>query len=56
MDYQRGRRVALIMCVYQDSNPPKAMRYKDIACALMNLERSKVPVDGVFLALNAWLY
>jgi hypothetical protein len=54
--HEQGAAHGGIMCVYQDSNPPKAMRYKDIACALMNLERSKVPVDGVFLALNAWLY
>jgi predicted nuclease of predicted toxin-antitoxin system len=45
-----------ILCVFRDSNPSKAMCYEDIARALTNLERSEVPLDGVFLALNAWLY
>ncbi len=45
-----------ILCVYQDSNPAKAMSYEDIASALMNLERTEVRLDGVFLALNAWLF
>ena len=44
------------MCVFQDSDPSKAMSYEDIARALTNLEKSEVPLDGVFLALNAWLY
>jgi hypothetical protein len=51
--HEQGTAHGRILCVYQDSDPSKAMRYEDIACALMNLERSEVTVDGVFLALNA---
>jgi hypothetical protein len=32
------------------------MSYEDIARAILNLERSEIPLEGVFLALNAWLY
>jgi ABC-type microcin C transport system duplicated ATPase subunit YejF len=45
-----------ILCVFQDPDPAKAMSYEDIARALMNLERSEVPLEGMFLALNAWRY
>lgn len=54
--HEQGATHGGILCVYQDSNPAKAMCYEDIACALMNLERSEVRLNGVFLALNAWLY
>jgi hypothetical protein len=45
-----------ILCVYQDSDLGKAMRYEDIARALRNLEGSGVHLEGMFLALNAWVY
>ncbi len=45
-----------ILCVYQDSGPAKSMRYEDIARALGNLEKSRLPLSGMFLALNAWNY
>jgi hypothetical protein len=32
------------------------MSYEDIARALTNLEKSEVPLEGLFLALNAWRY
>lgn len=54
--HEQGATHGGILCVYQDSNPAKAMCYEDIARALMNLERSEVRMAGVFLALNAWLY
>ncbi len=54
--HERGITHGGILCVYQDSNLAKAMSYEDIASALMNLERSEVRLEGVFLALNAWLF
>ncbi len=54
--HEQGATHGGILCVYQGSNPAKAMRYEDVACALTNLEHSEVRLDGVFLALNAWLY
>ena len=45
-----------VLCMYQDSDPAKAMRYTDIVLALGNLELSGVPLAGTFLALNAWVY
>lgn len=45
-----------ILCVYQDSDPSKTMRYEDIARALGNLEKSGLPLLGTFLATNAWNY
>ena len=54
--HEQGAAHGGILCVYQDSNPAKAMGYEDIACALMNLEQSDVRLEGAFLALNAWLY
>ncbi len=54
--HEQGAAHGGILCVYQDSNPAKAMPYEDIACALMNLERSEIRLGGLFLALNAWFY
>ena len=45
-----------ILCVYQDSDPAKSMRYEDIARALGNLDKSRLPLSGMFLAINAWNY
>lgn len=45
-----------IVCVYQSADPVKSMRYADIAQALRNLQEAQVPLQGEFLALNAWLY
>lgn len=52
---QRGSHSG-ILCVFQDPDPSKAMSYEDIARALTNLEKSEVPLEGLFLALNAWRY
>lgn len=52
--HERGTTHGGILCVYQDSNLGKAMRYEDIARALGNLEGSGVRLGGMFLALNAW--
>ena len=54
--HEQGATHGGILCVFQDSDPSKAMSYEDIAHALGNLVRSEVPLDGAFLALNAWLY
>lgn len=45
-----------ILCVYQEADPAKTMRYDDIARALEKVESSGVPLVGMFLALNAWGY
>jgi hypothetical protein len=54
--HERGAAHSGVLCVYQDSDVDKAIRYDDIARALGNLEGSGVPLEGMFLALNAWLY
>jgi hypothetical protein len=54
--HEQGAEHGGIVCVFQDSDPSKAMSYEDIARALTNLESSEVPLNGLFLALNAWLY
>lgn len=54
--HEQGGAHSGMLCVFQDPDPSKAMSYEDIARALGNLERSEVPLEGVFLALNAWLY
>lgn len=45
-----------ILCVFQDGDPNKAMSWHDIARALKNLETAAAPLQGQFMALNAWLY
>jgi len=45
-----------ILCVFQDADPVKAMSWHDIAHALKNLESAEVPLQGQFMALNAWLF
>jgi predicted nuclease of predicted toxin-antitoxin system len=45
-----------ILCIYQDSDPSKAMTHADIPRAIDNLEGAGVPLAGNFVALNAWLY
>ena len=54
--HQRGVAHGGILCVLQDSDPAKAMRYAAIVLALGNVELSGVPLAGTFLALNAWVY
>ena len=54
--HEQGAAHSGILCVYQDSNPAKTMSYENIACALTNLGHSEIRLEGVFLALNAWLY
>ena len=45
-----------ILCVFQDADPTKSMSWHDIARALKNLETAAVPLQGQFMALNAWLF
>ena len=54
--HEQGIAHSGILCIYQDLNPSKAMRFEDIARALVNLELSEVSLGGIFLSLNAWLY
>lgn len=54
--HQRGVAHGGILCVYQDPDPAKTLRYSDIALALTNLERAGISLAGTFLALNAWIY
>lgn len=43
-----------ILAVYQDNDPTKDMRYRDIVRAITNLENTRVAVAQGFWSLNAY--
>jgi hypothetical protein len=45
-----------ILAVYRNSNRAKNMSFKDIICAIANLEALDIPLANQFISLNQWNY